>query len=215
MRLGADLEQAWSHLAATTPTRKRIVRAVLNEIVVRVVDGYITTCSDAPKGPQKVHDEGIRHARSSNTRSARSSPRVSARRRSRFSNSGPRSSGRGRCVNSSAISSSLTALPLMLLVATPVFAGVSCKTVADDVVYQDKILKVQESEFAEFANSHELDRLDSLINTLRRDIDGMRWLIEHHCGPAKEEPNAIKSVRDIELTLTTLIVRRMDARSTH
>ena len=41
MRLGADLEQAWSHPAATTSTRKRIVRAVLNEIVVRVEDGYI------------------------------------------------------------------------------------------------------------------------------------------------------------------------------
>ena len=41
MRLGADLEQAWNHPAATTATRKRIVRAVLNEIVVRVDDGYI------------------------------------------------------------------------------------------------------------------------------------------------------------------------------
>jgi excisionase family DNA binding protein len=41
MRLGADLEQAWSHPAATTATRKRIVRAVLNEIVVRIDDGYI------------------------------------------------------------------------------------------------------------------------------------------------------------------------------
>jgi excisionase family DNA binding protein len=34
MRLDADLEQAW-------PPRKRIVRAVLNEIVVRVDDGHI------------------------------------------------------------------------------------------------------------------------------------------------------------------------------
>jgi excisionase family DNA binding protein len=41
MRLGADLEQAWSHPAATTATRKRIVRTVLNEIVVRIDDGYI------------------------------------------------------------------------------------------------------------------------------------------------------------------------------
>ena len=41
MRLGADLEQAWRHPAATTATRKRIVRAVLNEIVVRIDDGYI------------------------------------------------------------------------------------------------------------------------------------------------------------------------------
>lgn len=41
MRLGADLEQAWSHPAATTATRKRIVRTVLNEIVVQIDDGYI------------------------------------------------------------------------------------------------------------------------------------------------------------------------------
>jgi excisionase family DNA binding protein len=41
MRLGADLEQAWVHPAATTATRKRIVRAVLNEIVVRIEDGYV------------------------------------------------------------------------------------------------------------------------------------------------------------------------------
>ena len=41
MRLGADLELAWSHPAATTATRKRIVRAVLNEIVVRIEDGYV------------------------------------------------------------------------------------------------------------------------------------------------------------------------------
>src|SRR5271166_611746 len=35
MRLGADLELAWSHPAATAATRKRILRTVLNEIVVR------------------------------------------------------------------------------------------------------------------------------------------------------------------------------------
>ena len=36
MRLGADLELAWSHPAATSATRKRILRAALSEIVVRV-----------------------------------------------------------------------------------------------------------------------------------------------------------------------------------
>jgi hypothetical protein len=41
MRLGADLEIAWSHPAATTATRKRIVRAVLHEIVVRVENDRI------------------------------------------------------------------------------------------------------------------------------------------------------------------------------
>jgi hypothetical protein len=35
MRLGADFELAWSHPAATAATRKRILRAALNEIVVR------------------------------------------------------------------------------------------------------------------------------------------------------------------------------------
>src|SRR5579864_2538106 len=35
MTLGADLERAWSHPAATAATRKRIVRAALTEIVVR------------------------------------------------------------------------------------------------------------------------------------------------------------------------------------
>jgi hypothetical protein len=35
MALGTDLTRAWSHPAATTTTRKRIVRAALTEIVVR------------------------------------------------------------------------------------------------------------------------------------------------------------------------------------
>src|SRR6266478_2128765 len=41
MRLGADLELAWSHPAATMATRKRIVRAVLHEIVARVENGFV------------------------------------------------------------------------------------------------------------------------------------------------------------------------------
>jgi len=41
MQLGADLELAWSHPAATSATRKRILRAALNEIVVRVEGGFI------------------------------------------------------------------------------------------------------------------------------------------------------------------------------
>jgi hypothetical protein len=35
MQLGADLDLAWSHPAATAATRKRILRTALNEIVVR------------------------------------------------------------------------------------------------------------------------------------------------------------------------------------
>ena len=35
IRLGADLELAWSRPAATAATRKRILRTALNEIVVR------------------------------------------------------------------------------------------------------------------------------------------------------------------------------------
>jgi excisionase family DNA binding protein len=41
MRLGADLELAWSHPAATAATRKRILRAALNEIVVRREGAFI------------------------------------------------------------------------------------------------------------------------------------------------------------------------------
>lgn len=41
MRLGSDLEAAWYHPRATSVTRKRIVRTVLNEIVVRIEDDQI------------------------------------------------------------------------------------------------------------------------------------------------------------------------------
>jgi hypothetical protein len=41
MQLGADLARAWSHPAATSATRKRIVRAALSEIIARVEAGYI------------------------------------------------------------------------------------------------------------------------------------------------------------------------------
>jgi hypothetical protein len=117
------------------------------------------------------------------------------------------------------------ALALMLLASTPVLAGLRCKTVADEVMHQDQSLNAQTSAFERrYGQSRNLDpearhdyleRLDNLINTLRRDINGMRWLIEHHCGPAEEESNAINSVHDMELMLTSLIVRRMDARTTH
>src|SRR5262245_54016705 len=41
MQLGADLERAWSHPAASAATRKRILRAALQEIIARVDDGFI------------------------------------------------------------------------------------------------------------------------------------------------------------------------------
>ncbi|MCF3948921.1 recombinase family protein [Acidiphilium iwatense] len=41
MRLGADLERAWQHPAATASTRKQILRTVLSEIVARVDEGQI------------------------------------------------------------------------------------------------------------------------------------------------------------------------------
>jgi hypothetical protein len=41
MQLGVDLEQAWSHPAATSATRKRILRAALHEIIVRVEGDHI------------------------------------------------------------------------------------------------------------------------------------------------------------------------------
>jgi hypothetical protein len=45
MEIGTDLELAWSHPAATTETRKRILRAALNEIVVRREGGFIEMVS--------------------------------------------------------------------------------------------------------------------------------------------------------------------------
>src|SRR5260221_10594927 len=41
MQLGADLELAWSHPAATAGIRKRIGRAALNEIGARVESGFL------------------------------------------------------------------------------------------------------------------------------------------------------------------------------
>src|SRR4051794_38869926 len=41
LQLGADLELAWSHPAATAATRKRILRAALHEIVVHIEGGLI------------------------------------------------------------------------------------------------------------------------------------------------------------------------------
>jgi DNA invertase Pin-like site-specific DNA recombinase len=41
MQLGADLGLAWSHPAATAETRKRILRAALHEIVVRLEGSFI------------------------------------------------------------------------------------------------------------------------------------------------------------------------------
>ena len=41
MQLGADLERAWSHPAASASTRKRLVRAALQEIIARIDDGFI------------------------------------------------------------------------------------------------------------------------------------------------------------------------------
>jgi DNA invertase Pin-like site-specific DNA recombinase len=41
MRLGADLELAWSHPAATAETRKRILRTALHEIIARIEGGFI------------------------------------------------------------------------------------------------------------------------------------------------------------------------------
>lgn len=43
MRLGGDLQAAWMHANASVATRKRIVRALLHEIVVRVEDDRIET----------------------------------------------------------------------------------------------------------------------------------------------------------------------------
>jgi hypothetical protein len=41
MQLGADLERAWSHPAASAATRKRILRTALHEIIARIENGFI------------------------------------------------------------------------------------------------------------------------------------------------------------------------------
>ncbi|MGO4168995.1 recombinase family protein [Novosphingobium sp. YAF33] len=41
LRMGADLSEAWNHPKATSVTRKRIIRAVVREIVVRIEDDQI------------------------------------------------------------------------------------------------------------------------------------------------------------------------------
>jgi hypothetical protein len=41
LQMGADLEGAWHHPAATAATRKRIIRAVLREVVARVEDDQV------------------------------------------------------------------------------------------------------------------------------------------------------------------------------
>ena len=41
MMLGADLERAWSHPAAGVAARKRIIRAALHEIIVRIENGFV------------------------------------------------------------------------------------------------------------------------------------------------------------------------------
>jgi hypothetical protein len=41
IQLGADLQRAWSHPAASAATRKRILRAALKEVIARVEGGFI------------------------------------------------------------------------------------------------------------------------------------------------------------------------------
>jgi hypothetical protein len=33
---------------------------------------------------------------------------------------------------------------------------------------------------------------------VHHDIDDLRWLLDHHCGPTKDEPEAIESAREME-----------------
>jgi hypothetical protein len=42
--MGADLEAAWHRPAATAATRKRIIRAVLREVMARVEDDEFSYC---------------------------------------------------------------------------------------------------------------------------------------------------------------------------
>ena len=119
----------------------------------------------------------------------------------------------------------LVAFLLTLLASTSALAD--CKTVADDVVRYDQRLKAEANQFESrygdihiprvddpVAVKHDfLRRLNSLIDAMQGDIDGLKWLMAHHCGPAEEEPNAMKSVHDMQLMLIALITTRMDARA--
>ena len=102
--------------------------------------------------------------------------------------------------------------PLMLLAPDLAFADVDCRAVAHDLRNQDQLVKRQARDFkARYGDINPpndqisvaerrdfVGRLGVLINTTQKDIEDLRWLIDHHCGPAKEEPEAFESLREME-----------------
>jgi hypothetical protein len=42
-----------------------------------------------------------------------------------------------------------------------------------------------------------IDRLRAYIDTVNRDIADLSWLLGHHCGQTRDEPEAIVSMRDM------------------
>ena len=113
-------------------------------------------------------------------------------------------------------------LPLVLLVAAPGPAKADCKTVLDDIRYQDQLVKRQGEELsARYGDIKSPDEhtsigvkrdfvkgLNAYITNVNRDIDDLRWLVDHHCGPADLEPGAIDNVREMTALAQQLIKLR-------
>jgi hypothetical protein len=107
------------------------------------------------------------------------------------------------------------ARPVAILIALscgPSFAAVDCRTVADDLRRQDVLVKKQGAEIStryadvsppwnqlNSATKRDfVEHLTTYISAVHKDIEELRWLLDHHCGPAKYEPEAMASARDME-----------------
>jgi hypothetical protein len=103
-------------------------------------------------------------------------------------------------------------VPLLLLAAGPAFAEADCKTVAIDIRVRDQLAKQQGAELsARYGDIRApdatvevevkrdfIDRLRAYIDTVNRDIADLSWLLDHHCGQTRDEPEAIASMRDMQ-----------------
>ena len=91
-----------------------------------------------------------------------------------------------------------------------------------DIRHQDQLVKKQGAELSArygdlkppdertpLAVKREfVERLGAYIANVRHDIDDLRWLVDHHCGPAGLEPGAIENVRE----MTELVQQLTDIR---
>lgn len=91
-----------------------------------------------------------------------------------------------------------------------------------DIRYQDQLVKKQGAQLAarygdlKPPDEHTplavkrdfVERLGAYIANVRRDIDDLQWLVDHHCGPADLEPGAIDNVREMTALAQQLIKLR-------